>query len=563
MKNIFTKLMLVSLTPLAAYGQTIVSTTPQNRKAILEEFTGVNCVYCPQGHAIAEQILENNPGNAFAINIHQGGYATPGGSQPDFRTPFGNAIAGQTGLTGYPAGTVNRHVFPGHEMGADGTTAMDRGQWIYGANQIIAMPSYLNMAVEASIDIDARLLTVHVESYYTANSPQSSNFLNVALLQNNTLGPQTGGNQGNNYNHMRRLIYMVTGQWGEEITTTSQGTFIDKTYTYTIPEAYNNIDAILSEMEIVVFMTETQQEIISGNGAFPSLIGLEFQNDASIVSIDEILPTCTNLASPVIEIENNGENPITSATIQYSINSGEVHTYNWTGNLTSLHKATIELPEIEFNLLAQNTVNVSIAEEDQNSSNNSISSQFARANNVESSNLTLEINTDNNGAQTRWIIRNSNGQMVIQGNGYANNQTYTVAIELPGDDCYSFTLLDTGGNGGATIQLIDAEGNVVINSDGNYGSGFTIGFSKGILGTQEATLTEVEVYPNPSTGLVYINAKMGLENIYVYDITGRLLRNFSNTSDKVQIDLSAYGKGAYVIKMSNGKEVVTKKVIIK
>src|SRR5690625_8045941 len=79
MRQLFTKLMLTSIGCLAtySYGQTIVSTETQNKKAILEEFTGINCTYCPDGHAIAEQILTNNPGNAFAINIHVGGYANP------------------------------------------------------------------------------------------------------------------------------------------------------------------------------------------------------------------------------------------------------------------------------------------------------------------------------------------------------------------------------------------------------------------------------------------------------------------------------------------------------
>ena len=36
--------------------QTFVPTTAQNKKVILEEFTGVNCVFCPQGHTIANNI---------------------------------------------------------------------------------------------------------------------------------------------------------------------------------------------------------------------------------------------------------------------------------------------------------------------------------------------------------------------------------------------------------------------------------------------------------------------------------------------------------------------------
>src|SRR5690606_33438232 len=125
-------------------------------------------------------------------------------------------------------------------------------------------------------------------------------------LQNHTLGPPAGGGAGNNYNHMRRLVHLVTGQWGEEITTTTEGTFVDKTYTYTIPEAYNDIPAILSDMEIVVFMTETHQEIISGNGAFPSLLGLEYDNDLALVSVGDFPQICANTVAPKVTVENNG-----------------------------------------------------------------------------------------------------------------------------------------------------------------------------------------------------------------------------------------------------------------
>ena len=108
-----TLLTAVLLTFGYANSQTFVNTNPENKKVILEEFTGVNCVYCPQGHTIANSIKNANPNNVFLINIHQGSFSTPGAGQPDFRTTFGNGIAGQTGLTGYPAGSVNRSVFAG------------------------------------------------------------------------------------------------------------------------------------------------------------------------------------------------------------------------------------------------------------------------------------------------------------------------------------------------------------------------------------------------------------------------------------------------------------------
>ena len=71
-----------------------VSQTPENKNVVLEEFTGIACVYCPSGHAIAQQLSDDNPGDVVLINIHTGGYASPQGPGTDFRTAFGTAIFG-------------------------------------------------------------------------------------------------------------------------------------------------------------------------------------------------------------------------------------------------------------------------------------------------------------------------------------------------------------------------------------------------------------------------------------------------------------------------------------
>ena len=99
--------LLLSAFSLTAQTPQFVSTEPANRNVVIEEFTGVNCGFCPDGHRIVREYQEANPGRVFAINIHQGGYAAL------YTTQWGDAIANQTGLQGYPAGTVNRHLFSG------------------------------------------------------------------------------------------------------------------------------------------------------------------------------------------------------------------------------------------------------------------------------------------------------------------------------------------------------------------------------------------------------------------------------------------------------------------
>ncbi len=240
--------------------QTLVSTDVQKKNVVLEEFTGIHCQYCPEGHAIAQALQDDNPGNVVLVNIHQGSFAVPSGSEPDFRTPFGDAIANQTGLTGYPSGTVNRHVFP--DIGS--STAMGRGSWTTAAGQILEEDSPVNVGASTSYNAATRELTVNVELYYTSDSPESSNFIQVALLQSGILGPQTGGGMGNNYVHNHMLRYLITDQWGDEITTTSQGTFVEKTYTYTVPADYNGVPCVVEDCQVAVYVTESHQEIYSG-----------------------------------------------------------------------------------------------------------------------------------------------------------------------------------------------------------------------------------------------------------------------------------------------------------
>lgn len=562
MKQLFTKLMLMGLIPLAGYGQTIVSTTPENKKVILEEFTGIHCVYCPQGHVIAEQIMTSNPGNAFAINVHVGGFATPTGSDPDFRTEFGTAIAAQTGLTGYPSGTINRHVFPGMEMGNAGSTALGRGEWTAAANEILTESSYLNVGAEAEINATDRVLTVNVEVYYTGDSPVETNYLNVALIQNNTKGPQTGGNQGSNYNHMHRLVSLVSGQWGEEITTTTAGSLVSKTFTYEVPVFYNNVFADIDEFEIVAFVTESHQEIVSGNGAEVTVIPSDYNNDLHLSQNGSILPICNDDVTASFILFNAGTDAITSSTISYSINGGAEQSYEWTGDLEGNAYEVINIPVSGFDILEENTIVASVVD-DENNDNNEASITFGKATEAHSQ-ATLEIKTDNWGNETSWNIKDSAGTTVFNGSGYGNNQTYNIDLTLP-LDCYVFTMNDTYGDGGAKATLKNMNGDVVWTILGNsYGNVALENFSTdGTMAVNDIEANLVSVYPNPSDGIINVSSKSQNNTIEVFDITGKKVYSTQANSLLSTIDLSSYGKGVFVIKISDGKTVTTKKVILK
>jgi len=351
-------------------------------------------------------IQDNNPDDVVIINIHVGGYAEPGAGEPDFRTSFGTAIAGQSNLAGYPAGTVNRHVFSGSEMNTGGT-AMSRSKWEATANTILGQSSYVNVGIEAEIDVQTREITVHVEAYYTGNSPESTNKLNVVLMQNNTLGPQSGGGAGNEYVHMHRLVHMITGQWGEDITTTTTGTFVDRTLTYTIPADYNGVPVELEDMEVAAFVAEGNQEIISGKGAYPSFTNLTHNNNASIEEIEVAEKICGNKVIPRIKMKNKGNNNLTSAEITYSVNGGANAVYNWTGDLSALKTVEFDLDSYEFTVEHTNNINAEITSisggVDEDATDNTKTGSFEES--AETANIiNLTLRTDAYAEETSWKL---------------------------------------------------------------------------------------------------------------------------------------------------------------
>lgn len=572
MKKLLTTCLLLFV-GFMGFSQTIVSTTPENKKVILEEFTGVNCTFCPQGHAIANSIKANNPDTFFVINIHQGGFANPSAGQPDFRTPFGNAIVAQSYFGagfGYPSGTINRQNFPGREMTNAGTTAMGRNNWSASATDALNESSYVNVGVESEINVTTNELTVHVEAYYTGDSPQATNKLNVALLQNNTKGPQVGGNMGDQYPHEHRLVHLLTGQWGVDVTTTTQGSFVDQTFTYTIPEDYNGIsaDVFEGEFEIVAFITETQQNIISGDGAFATYTGLPNTNDVTLKNFIEFDAPCDGAVVPKFQIQNLGTSPITSLAIEYSVNGGTPLTYNWTGNLGSLIHDEIELPESNFEVLANNQLVINIPN-DEDVSNNEIVYDFSLSEfDANQFNFTLEL--DNYPDETTWNVRNSAGAVVYSGGPYNGQQQQTInqTFTLDEEDCYTFRINDSFGDGiccsfgqgSYTITTADGE---TVASGGQFGSSEVKSFRNfETLSTPSFDVYNFNMYPNPTDGVLYLSANENF-SYEIYNLQGKKIKNDIVNSVSSNVNLSEFSSGIYLVKVTINGVSETHKLILK
>ncbi len=85
------------------------------------------------------------------------------------------------------------------------------------------------------------------------------------------------------------------------------------------------------------------------------------------------------------------------------------------------------------------------------------------------------------------------------------------------------------------------------------------------LGINELKASDaINLYPNPTTGLVTVSASENLSSVKVYNVTGELMLNLSNLNNKtITVDIQSFAKGLYFMKTEtkDGRSI-TKKIIL-
>lgn len=251
----------------------MASTAAGKRVALLEDFTGVRCGFCPDGHQVASDIKTTMGSNFIVMAVHGGSYAQPSPGWMDFTTPYAAALISQAKVTGYPAGQVNR--LPAVLLGgtaqnatpSDSGMAMGRGGWTAAAGAAANLSAPVNIGAKATLV--GNDLTVKVDLYYTS-TVNATTSINVALLQSGISSKQSGGNPENGYIQNHVLRDFITGQWGQTVTaSTEKDHFVRETFNYTIPSDYNGSGpdgggpVVTADMKVVVFVTRGQKDVLN------------------------------------------------------------------------------------------------------------------------------------------------------------------------------------------------------------------------------------------------------------------------------------------------------------
>lgn len=484
MKKIIFTLCAITMSLSGLFAQSFVSTSPANRNVILEEYTGRNCGYCPDGHRIANQIAEENPGRFWAINIHEGGYAPT--SYPNLKTADGVIIHNAApGLAGYPTGEINRE-----------TGCVSRGTWAGHATTRLDQPSAVNLGGICTINPETRIATITVEVYYTGNATESTNKLSVLMLQNNILGSQSGMSANpaqvvnGTYNHMHIFRDMITDTWGDEVSPTTAGTFITKTYEYEIPETIgtpNGVDVVLEDLEFLVWIAEGNRTVITANELMTFITGNSGAVNPVMTGFEQVggVLSCDEIKDGNFSIINIGAEALTEMKYQIEVN-GQTFDYIWEGTMEPFEGAQIpvqvSIPD------GQHTVKLILTEANGVALDPIVNTKEAEFEGSawleapeETNEIVIKVRQDRYGNQTTWELIGSDMAVVASGGPYdilpsGQSKLHTEKVEITNSDCMRFTIYDSGGNGinngngEGFYQIEDAQGNVIFASDGVFGS---------------------------------------------------------------------------------------------
>lgn len=562
MKKLITLVLI--LTSGILLSQNLKSTVP--RKVILENFTTGQCGNCPPIHAYLEGYVATHP-NAILVAQHAG-FGTDIMTIPENTELLALYNAG--GGTFAPGLAIDRHHYPTALPGDDprpGSVFWPGGSTTATTTRIddrLSVPS--NISLDISYTNNSGVLDIDVEGEILENVVGNDLRLVLYIIEDGIIAPQSGGSA--NYVHNNVMRDAISTTWGDAgiITSNTSGTTFSEQYSYT-PDA----SWVLHNMSLVAFVANydagdvNNREILQADKL--SLAAPIGTNNVGLMGVSDMPDTCDYLISPSLDVTNLGTADITALTIDYTINGGTTDTYNWSGGPIGLFdQASVTLEDISFSSLnPSNTIDFDITHVngviDDDISNNTLSSTFDEAPEAIDDYIQMLITTDNNGSECTWTIEDSSGMVVESGGPYGNNETIHVYPVLT-DDCYTFSIFDSGGNGGGTVIVADSNSTPLYYSSGDYGAGEIQEFIvPDIQGVIDEAFANISLYPNPANTTVNIENAEGLI-VTIFDVLGRELFIKENLSVSEQLNISNLSEGTYLLQISDGTNQRIEKIVI-
>lgn len=179
---------------------------------VLEEFTGVACVYCPAGATIAHTLQAQYHNQLIVIELHPEDHdlTIPYEDDMDLRSEAAKTYYEYWGKPGLPAGLVNRQQ----------KSTLAKNKWA-DVVEAVSVEKPVATVNEVSAKLADNKITVEASGYFHEDYAASGNInMIVMVLEDGFLVRQAGNEESENaHNYSRNHVLRATigDEWGEQI----------------------------------------------------------------------------------------------------------------------------------------------------------------------------------------------------------------------------------------------------------------------------------------------------------------------------------------------------------
>ncbi|MCL2041385.1 MAG: Omp28-related outer membrane protein [Bacteroidales bacterium] len=157
------------------------------KKVLLEDYTGILCVNCPEAAKLAEEIAASSRHRVIVMAVHAGYYAIPG-KPPytlDLRCPEGETYLKDFNINSNPAGVINRM------QKSAGMFKYSTSEWAETVKSELQQSLTFQLKAEAALTDDETAINATV--FYTATTAATTDYnLIVFLVEDGIIGAQDG-----------------------------------------------------------------------------------------------------------------------------------------------------------------------------------------------------------------------------------------------------------------------------------------------------------------------------------------------------------------------------------
>lgn len=238
-----------------------VEVNKSEKVVLLEDYTGMQCVNCPEAASIIDNIHHTFGENFIAVGLHpaSGPYQKPmpiaQGSKEllDLSSADADAYYKKYSVKAFPTAMIDRSSF-------DGLKLLDnKDKWAAYVNQQMTVATPVNLSMESIYDAATRTVTLATDIEFSEAVGETL-YLQLWVIENGIIGPQvTTKGLDYQYVHNHVLRSAINGTWGQSLGASFNANqrLETITTTYTLNEAWN-----ADNCEIVGFVYRASDDVI-------------------------------------------------------------------------------------------------------------------------------------------------------------------------------------------------------------------------------------------------------------------------------------------------------------